>query len=223
MCGRFSLEDLPKSIKKKFALMALPDLVPRYNIAPGQNSVVILQERDNRPECQELYWGLVPFWAKGKEAATINARSETVDTKPSFREAFKSRRCLIPASGFYEWHTSGKAKTPFYFTNSSEEQPVVFAGLWEDWHYQGEHLRSFTILTTEANDLMRPIHDRLPVILRPADWDRWLDLQIQTREKLNDLFRPVENNYLQCREVGPYVNNVHHEGKDCITQVTGLF
>ncbi len=222
MCGRFCLCEMPASIGKKFRIIVRPDFVPRYNIAPTQNSLVILQEEQGSPKMQNLYWGLVPSWAKDKNIGvhSINARAETIDEKPSFREAFRQRRCLIPANGFYEW-TKG-SKTPFYFSGKNENCPVVFGGLWEDWYHQDEHIRSFTIITTEANDLMSPIHDRLPVIIPPDHWERWLDLSITARGQLDDLLRPISNDYLVRYEIEIYVNNVRHEGGQCIEPVINL-
>jgi putative SOS response-associated peptidase YedK len=205
MCGRFALSAIPKALAEPFGLEA-PAVEPRRDIRPTQAAMILLREPETgKPEFQGLVWGLVPFWAKDKKNATraINARAETVHDKPTFRAAFRHRRCLIPASGFYEWRREGKVKTPFYFTPADPDAPLIMAGLWEDWTDGVEHLRSFTILTIGANTLMRPIHDRMPVILPEAAWERWLDPAVQRRDEVADLLCPAEEGFLQSRECGP--------------------
>lgn len=156
MCGRFALESIPKQILDEF-IITPPPISPRYNIAPTQKAPVVLDGHDGHPVIDEFRWGLIPSWAKDASAGVraINARAEAIAEKPTFRDAFRKRRCLVPASGFYEWKRDGKTKTPYYF--SSQKELVVFAGLWERWSGGAEVIRSFTIITTKANILMASI------------------------------------------------------------------
>jgi len=147
----------------------------------------------------------------------INARAETVAEKPSFRTAFRRRRCLIPADGFYEWQKLDGQKQPYYIHPRREDQPFLFAGLWEHWQGEGgETIESCTILTTIANDLVRPLHDRMPVILDPADFDFWLNPDAQNSDALQPLLKPYRSAAMACYEVGRYVNNPRNDGPDCI-------
>lgn len=153
---------------------AVPDLEPRFNLAPSQDAPIVRLNTDGERELAMLRWGLVPSWSKDPKPSysTINARAETVAEKPTYRSAFKSRRCLVPADGFYEWQKVGSRKQPWRIT-MKDDGLFAFAGLWERWERDGV-IESFTIIVTEANDLMKPIHDRMPVILDPADYDEWL-------------------------------------------------
>jgi len=160
MCGRYAQRTDPKKLAKEFKVPDVPDVKPRYNIAPTQDILAVYEAADGR-EMKFYKWGLVPSWAKDKSmgARLINARSETITEKPSFREAFKKRRCIIPADGFYEWKRTEGKKQPFFF-QMQDERPFGFAGLWERWEgADGEVIHSCTILTTEANEVLRPIHD----------------------------------------------------------------
>jgi putative SOS response-associated peptidase YedK len=217
MCGRFALQSIPKPVLDEFVIIP-PPVKPRYNIAPTQPVPVVLAGHDGKPVMAELRWGLIPPWAKDISVGVraINARAETVAEKPAFRDAFGKRRCLVPASGFYEWKREGKTRTPYYFT--SRNGPIVFAGLWERWD-GGEIIRSFAIITTEANGLMSPIHDRMPVILRRGDWRSWIDADCRDLRHLQSLLSPAQEDALERREVGPYVNNARHEGVECINRV----
>lgn len=219
MCGRFALAPTPKSLFEHFGVEA-PLAPARYNIAPTRYVPLLLREPEakGRIGCGELFWGLTPFWAKDKKMAArlINARAETVDTKPAFRAAFRHRRCLVPASGFYEWRREGGEKTPFYFTASAPKEGLVFAGVWEEWVGGGEILRSFAILTTAANDDMRPVHDRMPVLVSRDGWERWLDPTVQRRDELEALLAPRPSGALVARRVGTYVNSPAHEGPRCV-------
>ena len=221
MCGRFALNQIPSSILELLGFGLPESFQERFNIAPSENSWIVLQEMDEQPVLQELYWGLVPFWAKEKSIGmkAINARAESVAEKPMFREAYQRRRCLVPASGFYEWRKNGREKIPYYFSPKSEREPLVFAGLWENWNNGNETLRSFTIITTAANDFMKPIHDRMPLILKPEFWQTWIAPDAGLSEIDKILEHPVGNDVLQNWEVGSYVNNAAHEGPDCIEPV----
>lgn len=171
MCGRFTLRTPAKHIAEIFGLSDVFDLPHQYNIAPSQDVAAVRLNREGKKrELAMLHWGLVPFWAKDPKIGyrTINARAETLATKPSFRNAFKKRRCLIVADGFYEWQKTNGKKQPFLI-HMKDDRPFAFAGLWEHWKGDDEVIESCTIIVTEANDLMKPIHDRMPVILSPDD------------------------------------------------------
>src|SRR5512136_1289526 len=187
MCGRFTLVSPYVAVTERFHAAAPLDLRPRYNIAPGQDVFCVIRDGENRIE--RLRWGLIPFWAKDPAIGNrlINARAETVAEKPSFKSAFAKRRCLVVADGFYEWRPAGKRKVPVYICLKSKK-PFGFAGLYETWKTpEGNELRTCTIVTTEANDLVRPIHDRMPVILSGGVEDRWLDPGKWNREMLLSL------------------------------------
>jgi putative SOS response-associated peptidase YedK len=174
MCGRYALHASPEVVALQFGLAAVPAFTPRYNIAPTAQVLVV---RDDGATF--VKWGLVPRWAKDVKgnpptgAGMNNARAETVAEKPSFREAFRRRRCLIPASGFYEWKLEGKLKQPYYI-HPAAGGLFAFAGLWERWEGPGGPLETCAVITTEPNAVMAPIHERMPVILEPADYERWL-------------------------------------------------
>jgi putative SOS response-associated peptidase YedK len=216
MCGRFTLVSPFVAVTEHFHVSATTDLRPRYNIAPGQNVLCVIRDGGNRLE--PLRWGLIPFWAKDPAIGNrlINARAETVAEKPSFRTAFTRRRCLIVADGFYEWRPAGKRKIPVYIFLKSKK-PFGFAGLYETWKTpEGKELRTCTIITTDANDLIRPIHDRMPVILPGDVEDRWLDPQEGSRERLLSLLKPYPAGEMAAYEVSPVVNNAAHDAPDCI-------
>src|SRR5262245_50704548 len=167
MCGRFTLT-APAAVKELFPLFDVSALEAHYNIAPSQN-VAAVRLGDDRPELVMLRWGLVPHWADNPKVGyrLINARAETAATAPAFRDAFPRRRCLVLADGFYEWQKSGDSKQP-YFIHRKDSKLFAFAGLWEHWRRAGQTIDSCTILTTDANELVQPLHDRMPVILEPA-------------------------------------------------------
>ncbi len=183
MCGRYSITKPVEAMRQLFDFAGpLPNLPARYNVAPTQEVPIIRSQGGDGDggggrALAMLRWGLIPFWAKEPSIAyrMINARAETVATKPAFRAAFRARRCLVPADGFYEWQKRGRAKQPFRIVLKGEAL-FAFAGLWERWSGgEGEVIESCTIIVTEANELLRPIHDRMPVILDPADLGAWLD------------------------------------------------
>jgi putative SOS response-associated peptidase YedK len=175
MCGRYSITTAPEAMQRLFKFTnAIPNLRPNYNAAPTQTLPVVRLDPKGKRELVQLKWGLIPIWAKDAKIAysTINARAETVHEKPAFRTAFRKRRCLVPADGFYEWQP-GEKKQPYRITMKDGE-PFAMAGLWERWDKGEEPLESFTIIVTAGNSLMKPIHDRMPVILPPETWDHWL-------------------------------------------------
>lgn len=216
MCGRYTMATPGQSLKKHFQLDTVPELPFRYNIAPTQNVAAVRATGSGR-ELSLLRWGLIPHWADDPKIGyrLINARADTVASKPSFRSAFKQRRCLIAADGFYEWQKQDGAKQPF-FIRRKDGEPFAFAGLWEHWQGVEEAIESCTIITTEANELMQPIHDRMPVILAPADYDRWLDPAVQKPDLLQPLLRPFAADALTATPVSTRVNNPRNEGPKCI-------
>jgi putative SOS response-associated peptidase YedK len=177
MCGRFTLRSSGEAVAEAFGLAEAPDLFPLFNIAPGQPVAVVRQKQQAQGrELAFLRWGLVPAWADDPSVGDrlANARSEKVAAKPPFRRAFRSRRCLVVADGFYEWRRTTGRKQP-YFVGLQGDRPFGLAGLWERWDKHGGPVESCTILTTDANELMRPIQERMPVILPPDQYDLWLD------------------------------------------------
>ncbi len=216
MCGRFVLIADPNLIQQEFNLSAAPDMAMRYNIAPTQTLPVIIN--DKADEVSYLRWGLVPSWAKDAAGAAKmnNARSETAAEKPSFRTPFKRRRCLIPASGFYEWQVREKGKAPM-FIHLKNREVFGMAGLWDVWRSpEGEELRTFSILTTDGNDFMQPIHDRMPVILRREDYALWLSTDDVPVDKLKALMKPYDSSDMTAYEVSKVVNNARMDTPECI-------
>jgi len=221
MCGRFSLSQEASAIAEMFDLAEVPNLEPRYNIAPTQLVSTVLRTPQSDRQLRMLRWGLIPAWAKDPAigARVINARSETVTEKPSFRTAFRHRRCLVVADGFYEWQRQERKKQPFYF-RLQDQQAFAFAGLWEHWKApDGEVIESCTILTTEANELLRPIHDRMPVILSRKDYDLWLDPAVQNHEPLQNLLHPYQAEAMMSYPVSTKVNNPTHNTPECINSL----
>lgn len=221
MCGRYSQSQSAEAIAEAFQVTDLPPIAPRYNIAPTQPVATVLQTAEQPVrQLKFLQWGLIPSWAKDPAIGSrlINARSETVTEKPAFRAAFKRRRCLILADGFYEWQRveHQKQKQPFYF-HLQDHQPFAFAGLWEHWQGpDGETVESCTILTTQANDLLLPIHDRMPVILPSETYDLWLDPSVPQPERLQPLLAPYPEVAMVAYPVSTLVNRPTHETPECI-------
>ncbi len=209
MCGRFTLKTYATQLAKTFQVENAPDLTPRYNIAPTQDVAVVRLTKDgDQRELSLLRWGLIPSWAKDPKIGNrmINARGEAVSEKPSSRAAFKKRRCLILANGFYEWQKVDEKKQP-YFIHQPDDEPFAFAGLWEYWAGEGQEIQSCTIITTTANSLMEPLHDRMPVILAEAAFPVWLVSDFQNKEALNNLLRPCDADLLEAYPVKTVVNN----------------
>ncbi|MDM9382938.1 SOS response-associated peptidase [Chlorogloeopsis sp. ULAP01] len=219
MCGRFTLSVIPEVLAQAFHLEQVPDIEPQYNIAPTQMvGTVLYNSQNHKREFQQLRWGLIPSWAKDSSmgAKLINARAETVAEKPAFRSAFKRRRCLVVADGFYEWQKQDGKKQPYYF-RLQNGQPFGFAGLWEEWESpQKQQIKSCTILTTQANDLLQPLHDRMPVILTEQDYQMWLNCQMQEPEVLQQLLQPYKSEEMIGYPVSTLVNNPKHNSSECI-------
>lgn len=220
MCGRFTQTNDLAALQQHFKLIDVrADAVPRYNIAPTQPLPIVLrEERGNALE--ELRWGLVPAFAKALKGSPhpINAKAETLHTSGMFRRLIKSRRCLVPADGFYEWREEGGKKLPLRFQRA-DGALFAFAGLWDCWRDPADasapELRTFTIVTTAANDLIRPIHDRMPVILAPEDEERWLDPSLDA-ESVRGLLRPFPPSAMRAYACLPLVNDVRNRGPECI-------
>jgi putative SOS response-associated peptidase YedK len=221
MCGRFARRSTREVLAEWFGvdLEDLPPFIPSYNVAPQSVQPVVRVSRDSgHPEFAMLRWGLVPFWAKDAKIGytTINARAEDAASKPAFRDAMRKRRCLVPADAFYEWARSdAKTKQPYAIALRSGE-PYAFAGLWEQWRpKEGEPLETFTILTTDPNDVLEPIHNRMPVILEPKDYGRWLDHTGASRPPV-DLLRPFPAEQLIAWPVGDRVGNVRNNDPELL-------
>jgi putative SOS response-associated peptidase YedK len=222
MCGRYSLATEISTLEKHLGFRLPPGSVlkPRYNIAPSQEAPVVMQEGPS-PSLKIMRWGLVPSWAKDPAIGNqmINARAETVSQKPSFRKPFLRQRCLVLADGFYEWRkVDARAKVPMRIVLKNRE-PFAMAGLWDVWMKpDGNNLHSFTIITTGANEMIRPIHERMPVIL---DWEnkaRWMDPTLSP-EKLNQLLVPCESDLIDAYEVSRAVNIPQNDSPECIAPV----
>uniref|UniRef100_A0A7C2NAC2 Abasic site processing protein n=1 Tax=Thermoanaerobaculum aquaticum TaxID=1312852 RepID=A0A7C2NAC2_9BACT len=220
MCGRFVQATPGEVIAEVFGLSEVPELAPRYNVAPTQQAAVVRPEAGGR-KLAFCRWGLVPSWAKDPAIGNrlINARAETLREKPSFRRALLTRRCVIPATGFYEWKREAGTKIPYFFRLQSEK-PMALAGLWEHWQPpEGPPVESFTIITTEANEFMKAIHDRMPAILPQEALALWLDPAPRDAAALQELLRPAPSGWLEAFPVARKVNNPAYDAPDCIAPV----
>ncbi len=222
MCGRFTLTVNPAEMQDTFGNFIFPTkFVPRFNIAPSQPLLAIPNDGANTADF--FLWGLIPMWAKDPSIGNrlINARGETVAEKPSFRGAFKYKRCLILADGFYEWKAEPgrKTKTP-YFIHMKDRKPFVFAGLWDVWEGpDGSSIKTCTIITTEPNELMEPIHNRMPVILHTRDHAKWLDASPQTPDSLLPLIKPYPADTMSAYRVSTLVNKPSNDKPELVVPV----
>ncbi|HEX8195908.1 MAG TPA: SOS response-associated peptidase [Pyrinomonadaceae bacterium] len=222
MCGRFSLGATDAEILAEFkaAREQAEEHQKRFNIAPSQIIAAVRQIESERI-LSSLKWGLIPGWAKSADIGNkmINARAETISEKPSYKNAFRSRRCLIPTSGFYEWQKTGDkgAKQPFYFY-LKDKSVFGFAGLWESWTDKetGEEIESCTIITTEANEVLKPVHDRMPVIIKPEDYELWVDEKVKDTEKLEKLLAPYPADEMSAHPVSRQVNSPSFDDEELI-------
>ena len=215
MCGRFTLRD-PERIKiARIDWYDLNHIVPRYNIAPSQNVLTVVERASTR-EAAFLQWGLIPFWSK-EAKGIINARIETLDQKPSFKESFEKRRCLILADGFYEWERNGKISQPYYFQLKHGE-PFAFAGICDRWRIEDRSINSCAIITTTANELLAEIHIRMPVILRPETYDLWLSDHSRAAD-LKDLLIPFPADEMTSHAVGYEVNDAKVDNEHLLREV----
>lgn len=220
MCGRFAFYSPHEAVTRLFGVEGAPDVEPRYNIAPTQFIATVRPADGGGRELAMLYWGLVPSWAKEKSigARMINARSETLAEKPSFRAAYRRRRCLVLADGWYEWQRSGAVKQPYYIGFASGE-PFGMAGLWESWHdpASGEPLESCCIVTAPAAPELEFVHDRMPVIIPAAAHQAWLSGGAEVTDGLDALLAPWSRGGLEARPVSRRVNDARNEGADLLT------
>jgi putative SOS response-associated peptidase YedK len=218
MCGRFVQYTAPEDLAEQFALESWCSAEPRYNVAPTQPVLVVRVSDNDVRELVKLRWGLVPAWSDGPDNrySMINARAETVSSKPAYRAAFARRRCLIPADGFYEWQAGEHGKTPFLIRRQ-DRQPFAMAGLWEHWQGQtGEVIESCTIIVTDANALLEPIHDRMPVILDADHYAQWLDPGNQDKQPLEALLKPNDPSAWTAYPVSREVNKPSNDGPQLI-------
>lgn len=226
MCGRFVATTTPAVLADYLRVdeVRTESLDPSWNVAPTDAVYAVAETKDERRLLGTYKWGLVPHWAKDPSVGSrmINARAETLSTK--FTRAFERRRCLLPADGFYEWERREDGTKQPWFVHRADGAPMVFAGLWELWHdpakpedEDAEPLRTCTIVTTDANDLLAPIHDRMPVVLSPADWDVWLDRAVTDTDAVAHLLAAPDPRQFEMFEVSPRVNSVRNNGGDLVT------
>lgn len=216
MCGRFNLLATPEQLCETFQLASLPAYQPCFNIPPGQAILNITNLADNGYQAAFTHWGLVPSWAKDPKMSShlINARVETLAEKPSFRTAFKKRRCLIPATGFFEWAKSAQGKQAYHIFRE-DQQIFAFAGLWEYWEHDGRALYSCTIITTAANSLIQPIRERMPVIIAREHYAQWLNSR-ESGSNLQNLLSLDAYAGMTLKPVSPRVNNPVHNDANCL-------
>ena len=217
MCGRFALTAPASSLVSIFDVDVLPKILPRYNIAPSQDIPAFLL-RDGKREASMLKWGLIPSWAKDKKIGwrTTNARSETASKKPAFRSSWTRRRCLVPMTGYYEWQTIAPKQKPPHLIDVDQGNPFAVAGLWARWSdpESDDVLETVTLLTTDANPSLAPIHNRMPVILDPEHFDAWLDPDTPL-EHCKEMMRALPSQRTRSRAVSTYVSNARNQGEAC--------
>ena len=222
MCGRYRLSKRKQLIEEYFETANEVDWEPRYNIAPSQNVGIIRQDPSRpRRDFSQVRWGLIPYWAKEASIGhkMINARSETVADKPAFREAFKNRRCLIPADGFYEWMRTGKAKQAFHF-GMQDDSLFAFAGIWDRWKdAAGNLVETCSILTSTPNSLLAAVHDRMPVILERDDYELWLDPGFKDLNALSEMLRPFNPALMSSYPVSTRVNSPKNDDPECAAEI----
>ena len=218
MCGRFALEvHIQLKLYEDFERSSIPPTTPRYNVAPSQQ-VLGVREVEGHREAAEFRWGLIPVWAKDMTIGfkMINARAETIRDKPSFKQAFKKRPCLILASGFYEWQKTPTGKQPVYF-HLKDREVFGFAGLWEKWRSpEGKTIESCTIITTSANEIVAGVHERMPVIVERNDHALWLSDDERKQDERFELLRPYPANSMDCFEVSTLVNSPKNDSPEMI-------
>ena len=219
MCGRYALHAHPDVVVLQFGLRSIPQFTPRYNIAPTTEVLVVRDPAESR-QATRVRWGLVPRWAKDSSigARLNNARAESIAQKPAFRDAYRRRRCLVPASGFYEWKAEAGRKQPYYIYPASGEL-FAFAGLWESWSGPGGALETCVIVTTDGNATMQQIHDRMPVIIGPEDYALWLDCRPGSDPAA--LLRPCDPETIAVRRVSRAVNDARSDSERLIETVEG--
>lgn len=222
MCGRFTFSISPEMLAEIFGVTMPADLTPRYNIAPTQQVLAVRATGQGRTAAL-LRWGLIPSWAKDPSIGSrmINARCESVHEKPAFRHAIRHRRCIIPAGGFFEWREEGGKKSPLY-VRLMGDAVMAFAGIWDHWKDpSGQLIESCSILTTGSNSLIRPLHDRMPVILPLDAFDSWLDPAMTDPEKLQPLYQPFSADLMEMYPVSTLVNSPRNDSPECIRPIRG--
>ncbi|MBI5617966.1 MAG: SOS response-associated peptidase [Gammaproteobacteria bacterium] len=229
MCGRFTRTTAPARFAEIAGAVLRDHLAPSYNIAPTQKALVVREHPESgEREMVALRWGLIPHWANDAKfgARTINARTDTVATKPAFRDAFKRHRCLVATDGWYEWRVAGKSKIPTYIRHvdaHGEPEPVFFGGLWSHWYdpaVEDAHaLETFTVLTREASPALAHVHDRMPFVIAPAAWDAWLDRRLTDRTKVEALLEAALLERYLAYPVSTYVNSPRNDGEKCVEEV----
>ena len=220
VCGRYVLTSPGEAIAEHFRLADLPAYPPRYNIAPTQDALVVRETPEGNREAVTLRWGLIPFWAKDRSIGSrlINARAEGVVDKPAFRAAFRRRRCLVPADGFFEWRTLASGRKQPYYIRLASGEPFAMAGLWEQWRPPaGDAIATFTIVTTAANAELRALHDRMPVIVAPTDYDEWL-----SSPNPSALLGPWAGTAFAIAPIGTRVNDVRNDDPELLRPVPGV-
>jgi putative SOS response-associated peptidase YedK len=224
MCGRYVVAYDPQTLVSGFSVVRAPPFPRRWNVAPQSEVPVVHDTREGERVATLMRWGLLPHWAKDVSIGhkLNNARAESVFDKPSFRQAIRRRRCLLPASGFYEWQPTASGKQPWFVTPRGP-LPFAMAGLFEAWRpdESSEWVLTCCVLTTSANALMAPIHDRMPVMLAPADWDRWLARDLQDRQAIEPLLVPADASTMQAWPVSRAVNRGSAEGEALIAPLAG--
>ncbi len=230
MCGRVDIHDLKpvKEDMRKYYNGNVEDYIVYdalgYNVPPSSD-LPVWRKSETSGILEPMHWGLIPHWAKERQSkySMINARAEDIARRPAYASSYRHRRCLIPVNGFYEWQQIAqkgkKAKQPWYF-KAREKPYLLLAGIWDEWHGEEETIRSCTILTTEANETMKPIHDRMPVIIHHEDIGLWLDVMVRDTSVLRPLMRPVEDDYLTEYPVTPLCNSPAYNDERCITPST---
>jgi putative SOS response-associated peptidase YedK len=221
MCGRYAITTAPEAMRRLFRYFEQPNFPPRYNVAPTQ-PIPVVRLHEGKRQFALVRWGLLPAWVKDPKNFTllINARGESVNDKPAFRNAMKYRRCLIPADGFFEWKVEGRNKRP-YFVYRSDRAPFAFAGLWENWMGpNGEEVESAAIVTTDASPSTRHIHHRMPVMLEPEQFDMWLDTRNVDTQMASALIGPLQDDKVAAHEISPRVNRVANDQPEVLEPLT---
>jgi len=217
VCARYSLTSPPEAVRTFFDAPGVDEFPPRYNIAPSQPVLIARNDIRGVPELQLVRWGLIPSWAKDPLALRsplINARAETAGEKPAFRGALRHRRCLVPATGFYEWSGKRTARQP-HLIRLKDHELFAFGGLWESWlGADGSEIETMAILTTASNAEMERLHDRMPVLIDPENFERWLDCRSGTAEEIRDLLQPIADGRMIITTVNPRLNDPRAEGPD---------
>jgi putative SOS response-associated peptidase YedK len=223
MCGRFSQQRPASELAEIFAAEPLADDPgPRFNVAPTDDALVVVQREDRRA-ITAYRWGLIPHWADAAKVGSrmFNARAETLTASPAFRDAFRQKRCLVPVDGFYEWHREGTRRQPFAIARA-DGRPLALAGLWSGWRDPAADrvVRTFTIITTRPNDQLAGLHDRMPVVVPDEAWSRWLDPGLEDPAELNGFFEPSDEVGLRIWPVSQLVNNVRNDGPELFEPIT---